>query len=205
VKRFKIIAPPLIFFIACFVGGLGLFFPLQEAVDWGVALLIREGDRRGIEITVRNATAGGGWIPSLTLESIEGRSPLFSARSRGVELRWNPLPLLGGRGAFVLSWEEGGVEAFGKEASWEGGQTQVELTPGTGRFLALELRGELQARGDATLDLVASRISAADMRLKVPGELDGVLEAAAAFLPLQKESEGQWHLVREEGHDAPQS
>ena len=108
-KRFKIIAPPLIFFIACFVGGLGLFFPLQEAVDWGVALLIREGDRRGIEITVRNATAGGGWIPSLTLESIEGRSPLFSARSRGVELRWNPLPLLG---------EGGPLSSPGRRGEW---------------------------------------------------------------------------------------
>ncbi len=189
-----------------FAGGLWWFFPRQEAVDYGVALVSRMASHRGVKLTVRGATVGGGLVPQVQMEEIEARSPLLSVRSMAVQARWNPLAsLASGSLALDLSWENGGLEAFGKHMTWDGGTTRMEMTPRNLRCAGLDLRGSVQARGDVTVDLAAARIRSAQVRLSVPGDMDSVLGAAAMILPLQKESEGLWHLTREDDHGTPQS
>ena len=205
-KKLGKIGLQLLFFVVVFGAGFWWSFPRQEAVDYGVVLMTRAAAHRGVKLTVRGATMGEGLVPHWRVEDIEGRSPLFSVRGTAVEARWLPLDsLISGSLALSLTWGNGGLDAFGKHLAWDGGEAHMEMTPGILRCAGLDLRGSVQARGDLTVDLAGARIRTAQMRISVPGDLDPVLGGAAMFLPLQKESEGLWHLTREDDHGTPQS
>nr|WP_321499736.1 type II secretion system protein GspN [uncultured Dethiosulfovibrio sp.] len=89
------------------------------------------------------------------------------------------------------------MDMGGSLASFTGGMV-VCLRPKVVSVSDVDIKGDLMAQGNMAFSLATSKISQADMVLKTPEEMSGVLSALSAMLPLKRESDGLWKLKRQE-------
>ena len=85
----------------------------------------------------------------------------------------------------------------GKGAAWRGGSFRLVAGSAGVALEQVDIKGDFAASGRVVVSPATARITEADLRLKVPVELDPALNALTSLLPFARDgSAGEWRMRR---------
>lgn len=192
-KRLK---SALILLFALVIGlltGLRLFMPWEKITETAFLKATANVPAEAISYFVE------GIVPALGVRGLELKAPMGSIVLES--LKGTPLltrSLLSMAPTVRLDLERA-VAQFGGTSTSFRGEIILSLKGGEVSVKDLNLQGGLEIQGNMDLSLETSRIIRADVTIKAPKELGGILSAASAMMPLTQGPEGIWNLKRERG------
>lgn len=189
----------LIVALAGFSFSAWFFFPWDRAGEYALNNVAERAGQKGIEIEWSDIEKYGRLMPSIYVRDL--RLGTFAVDMSIPNLRIQPLPFLSILKmvpSFSLDYDQGILGAA------MGGLSPAYRTEGSlmlsssGRNVELgdiDVSGDINVSGSATVEIGRARFSKADMTLEVPEKMEGVLYTLIGFMPLQRVRSGEWKLL----------
>ena len=140
-----------------------------------------------------------GTIPTMGVKGLELKAPMGSIRINSLKATPLIIKSITNLAPTVRLELERAIAGVGGTETTFGGVIVLSMGRGALSIKDLKLQGGLEARGKMDISLETSRITQADVAIKAPQELSGVLSAASTMMPLTQGADGVWNLKREEG------
>lgn len=181
-----------------FLFALWVHFPWEGAAQYVLARVAPRLAEQGFSLLYDDIAVEGRSIPRFTLVNLSLASPLLTLREGRLELSPRPMTsLLRRRLVCSVALSGGDVRVLGgKGASWRGGSFSLAAGGDGVALEQIDVRGDFSASGRIAVAPASARITAADLHLKAPTELDAALGALKAILPLEQDPSGGWRVRR---------
>lgn len=177
-----------------------IFFPWNSLGGTIFALGARAAADNGIFVTSRSAETSGVFSKRFTYSSVNADFPLFRFTASEVSVTPSILSsIFSSEKKCTLSFGRGSVTPVTRQSlEWNSGTADVTLSPTSVLLENISFAGKMSATGFIEISRETSRIARARVLLKVPSELDRVLEMASrsGMMPISKIKSGEWRIER---------
>lgn len=194
-KRVKSALAVFLGLIIGLVIGLRIFFPWEAFAEL-VFLKISSQVPDGVSLSSKGFAVDG-ILPCLEIQGLELQLimvPIKISRLRvDLDLGGSLLSLYP---VFDVDIDRAVMDIAGDSLSFKGSLAASAKSDNLS-IKNVVLDGDISARGGMNLSLKDKKIVFADMTLKMPSEMDGVMSAASAIVPIERGSDGLWNLKRE--------
>lgn len=184
----------LVLFLALWVN-----FPWEGAARYALARTAPRLAEQGFSLLYDDIAVEGRFFPRFTFVNLSLASPLLTLREGRLVVTPHPTAsLLERRGVCAVSLSGGEMRMLGgKGAAWRGGSFRLVAGSAGVALERVDIKGDFAASGHIAVSPATAKITEADLRLKVPVELDPALNALTSLLPLVRESSvGEWRIRR---------
>jgi len=178
---------------------LWVHFPWEGAARYALARTTPRLAEQGFALLYDDIVVEGRMFPRFTFVNLSLASPLLTLREGRLVVTPHPTAsLLERRGVCAVSLSGGDMRMLGgKGAAWRSGSFRLVAGSGGVALEQVDIKGEFAASGYIAVSPATAKITEADLRLKIPAELDPALNALTSILPLAREgSAGEWRVHR---------
>lgn len=180
--------------------GVMLFFPWNSVADTAAAVLTKTAAGRGVYVTVDSTSAYGVFSKSFSYGGVGIDLPMAKVNLREVTVTPSILSsLFSGEKRARLTFGRGSVlPVTRQELAWNSGSADVTVTDRSFLLENISFAGKTAVTGYAEISRANLKLTKARLLVKVPEELDRMLELArmANMLPLTKIKNGEWRIER---------
>ena len=174
--------------IAAFFIGLAWAFPWDRLAEYALVEASLKGSTRGIQVSYGSARKTSALPPRVEIRDLAITSLFGDLRAPSVNLEIRPMGLEIASPAATLG--------MAGTAPLNLGRSQAKISRSGSLVLLESLRidGDLSVSGSGAWSTTEHRLTAADLLVKAPAELQPGLNLLALSTPIRPSGEGQWRL-----------
>ncbi len=189
--------------IAVIVGlfiGIVLFFPWQILGETIFSIGARLAAQNGIFVTASSSETSGLFSKHFTYGGVKADFPIFRFTAREVRITPSIISsVFTSTKSGTVSVSRGSVIPVTRQAlEWDEGTADFALTPSLLTLQNISFTGPAVITGFLEISRETAKITRARLLLKVPAELDRMLNmiSMTGMLPLSKVKPGEWRIER---------
>lgn len=186
--------------IAGLIVGIFIFFPWRTLGSSLFALAAREAASRGVYLTASSSDVSGIFSKTFSYSGVGADLPAARLSVRELSVAPDILSsLFSEEKSARLTVGRGSLVPVTRQAvEWNRGEADVRVTPRAVILDNISFTGPSSISGSAEISLGSMRIARARLLVRVPPELDRMLEMlkTANMLPLKKIKDGEWRIER---------
>lgn len=184
--------------LVVFLGAFWWNFPWERSLQWGLTSAQNVAAEKGVSFSCASSSADDRVSPLFMCGGLKVRHALGGLELARADARFHPLSSVLSRGVLLdVKLGPGRFQTMtGQELGWTEGTCSLLIRRETVFIQDLALSGDLTAKGYIEVSASKGRIVKAAVELTTPGEVESMMQALSAILPLKRVKAGEWRLER---------